>query len=353
MKVLLVEDSRAVTAFVEGVLRAEPDMELLPVASDGRAGVEAARRLRPNLVLMDLELPGLDGVEAITEIMATAPCPIVVLSGNLELPGRNRTFESLRAGAVDVLAKPTGTQPDVVSAFRERLVRTVRVMSEARVVGRRCRPAAPLCVAPTPPSRELPSGRCELVAVGGSTGAPPLVYELLRALPGPTPFPIVVAQHIVSGFEAGFARWLCATGQRVKLAEDGEPLEAGTVYVARADGNLAVRPTRLEVRPGVRAPLPSVDVLFESVAESFGARAAGLLLSGMGDDGARGLLALRRAGALTATQSGESCVVASMPSAGRALGGSRLTLGPGELAALLKDLALLKTAGWPEPSLPP
>ncbi|HEY0094681.1 MAG TPA: chemotaxis protein CheB, partial [Archangium sp.] len=279
MKLLLVEDSRSVVAFLEQLLRREPDIEWLPPVANGRDAVVAVQRWSPQLVLMDLVLPGgMDGVEAITEIMATAPCPIVVLSGQLETPGRDRTFESLRAGAVDVLAKPTIGGLEAVKEFRERLLRTVRVMAHARVVGRRRgsqrTPAAlpavpsPLAVAPGPEPRA-----CALLAIGGSTGAPPLVYELLRALPSPAPFPVVVAQHIVRGFEPGFARWLAGTGHRTVAARGGEWLEPGVVYVSPADSDLAVRGGKLQVLPSRGVAVPSVDVLFESVAGFYGARA--------------------------------------------------------------------------------
>lgn len=352
MKLLLVEDSRSVVAFLEQLLRREPDLELLPPVANGRDAVLAVQRWSPQLVLMDLVLPGgMDGEEAITEIMATAPCPIVVLSGQLGTPGRDRTFESLRAGAVDVLAKPTAGGLEAVKEFRERLLRTVRVMAHARVVGRRRMslrmpavvPAvAPSFAAPVPEARP-----CSLLAIGGSTGAPPLVYELLRALPSPAPFPVVVAQHIVRGFEPGFARWLGGTGHRMVAARGGEWLEPGVVYVSPADRDLAVRGGRLQTQPARGVAVPSVDVLFESVAGFYGARAVGLLLTGMGEDGARGLLSMRQTGALTVAQDGASCVVDGMPGAARAMGAASQTLTPGEMATLLVSLARATT---PSPS---
>jgi len=344
LKLLLVEDSRSVVAFLEQLLRREPDIELLPPVANGRDAVVAVQRWSPQLVLMDLVLPGgMDGVEAITEIMATAPCPIVVLSGQLDTPGRDRTFESLRAGAVDVLAKPMAGGLEAVKEFRERLLRTVRVMAHARVVGRRRMSLRMPAVVSTPPASlpaaPVPEPRtCSLLAIGGSTGAPPLVYELLRALPAPAPFPVVVAQHIVRGFEPGFARWLAGTGHRTVAARGGEWLEPGVVYVSPADCDLVVRGGKLQTRPSRGVAVPSVDALFESVAGFYGARAVGLLLTGMGEDGARGLLTMRQTGALTVAQEGASCVVDGMPGAARAMGAASQTLTPGEMATLLVSL---------------
>jgi two-component system chemotaxis response regulator CheB len=339
LKLLVVEDSRSVVAFLEQLLRRERDIELLPAVSNGRDAVAAVQRWNPSLVLMDLVLPGMDGVDAIAEIMATAPCPIVVLSAQLDTPGRDRTFESLRAGAVDVLAKPMGGSVEGVKEFRERLLRTVRVMAHARVVGRKRQ--APITGAPRPvvPPAAVPEARpCALVAIGGSTGAPPLVYDLLKALPAPAPFPVVVAQHIVQGFEEGFARWLAGTGQRTVVAEGGEWLTPGVVYVSPADRDLVVSGGKLRTQRARGVSVPSVDALFESVAGFYGARAVGVLLTGMGEDGARGLLEMRRAGALTVAQDGASCVVDGMPGTARALGAASQVLTPAEMGALLSSL---------------
>ena len=340
MKLLLVEDSRSVVAFLEQLLRREPDIELLPAVSNGHDAVAAVRRWSPHLVLMDLVLPGgMDGVDAIAEIMATTPCPIVVLSAQLGAPGRDRTFESLKAGAVDVLAKPTGGSVEAIKEFRERLLRTVRMMAHARVVGRR-RPSSRLPTVPRVSSAgAVREGRaCALLAIGGSMGAPPLVYDLLRALPAPAPFPVVVAQHIVHGFEPGFARWLKGTGHRAEVASGGEWLEAGVVYVSPSDRDLVVSGGRLRTQHSRGVAVPSVDALFESVAGFYGARGVGLLLTGMGEDGARGLLAMRRAGALTVAQEGGSCVVDGMPGTARQLGAASQILTPLDMLSLMTSL---------------
>jgi two-component system chemotaxis response regulator CheB len=230
-----------------------------------------------------------------------------------------------------------------VKEFRERLLRTVRVMAHARVVGRKRQ--SPRTAAAVPPAAVPPAASggpearpCALVAIGGSTGAPPLVYDLLRALPAPTPFPVVVAQHIVRGFEEGFARWLAGTGQRTEVAGGGEWLTPGVVYVSPADRDLVVSGGRLRTQPSRSVAVPSVNALFESVADFYGSRAVGLLLTGMGEDGARGLLAMRRAGALTVAQDGASCVVDGMPGTARALGAASQILTPGEMGTLLSSL---------------
>ncbi|HSN96871.1 MAG TPA: chemotaxis protein CheB [Candidatus Nanopelagicales bacterium] len=339
MRVLLVEDSLTVRAYVEGILRAAPDITLLPTATDGATGVSLAITERPNVILMDLELPVLDGLGAIHEIMSTAPCPIVVLSGQLDLPARDRTFESFQAGAVDVLAKPRGLGDDELTRFSERLLRVVRVMSEARVLSRhRRRPQS----SPPTPSSPLPplSSALEAVLIGASTGGPLVLREILGGIPAPFPCPILISQHIVPGFEYGLSTWLALSGHRVSVVAPGDRMESGRVFVARADRHLSLRGRELVLEPGDPGrPIPSADVLFLSALASLGPRCIALLLTGMGEDGRKGMLALRQRGALTVTQSASTCIVDGMPAAARAAGASSRDLSPAEIAALLRQMA--------------
>lgn len=350
MKVLLVEDSRAVAAYVEGLLDAEPDIELLPTVTDGAAAPRAVEEGAPDLVLMDLELPGLNGVQAIEAIMARAPRPVVVLSSHLEASDRDRTFESLEAGAVEVMAKPRGLGREEVAAFRRRLVATVRLMAEARVVNRRGRlrgrvrcPEAALGAALPPASG------WSVLLIGASTGGPPVLHDLLRAVPAPLPCPVVIAQHVIPGFEPGVASWLAGTGHPVRLAEAGEVLSRGVVLLSRADRHLTLAQDGAVAYelPEARGPVPAVDRLFTSAAATLGARAAALLLTGMGTDGAAGMLSLRQAGAVTVTQRADSCVIDGMPGAARRAGASRWDLGPDEMAAWLGRAVRAAPSGSP------
>lgn len=339
MKVLLVEDSLTVRAYVEGILRGATDITLLPPAQDGAAGVELAQRHVPDVILMDLELPVMTGIQAIREIMATVPRPIIVLSGELDKPGTDRTFESFQAGAVDVLAKPRGLSSDERERFAERLLRTVRLMSQARVLRRR--PAQPK--PQRGPSQELaatPTGQFSAILLGASTGGPVVVRSLLEQIPIPYPLPIVLAQHIVPGFEHGMASWLSETGHKVGVVNPGDRAETGHVYVARADKHLAMHGLDLAIVTNTTARVsPSVDVLFESAAATLEDRCAAFLLTGMGEDGRRGLLALKQKGALTVTQSADTCVIDGMPGSARAAGASIYDLSPTRMVELLRYIA--------------
>jgi len=363
MKVLLVEDSQTVRAYVESILRPAHDVELLPPARDGATGVAYAIEHRPDVILMDLELPVLSGLDAISQIMAVAPRPIVVLSAHLDRAGEDRTFESFQAGAVDVLAKPRGLSEEERKRFGERLLSIVRVMSQARVL-RRPAPAVKMERTSNPGLTKNLGRRYEAVLIGTSTGGPVVLRALLDALPAPYPLPIAICQHIVPGFEEGLARWLGESRHRVAVAREGDRLAPGVVLLSRADKHLVLRGrdvtllqgqaassgpprssrrggSRDSVPPGVRAT-PSADLLFESAAKTIGASCVALLLTGMGEDGKRGLSALRSAGALTVTQTADTCVIDGMPGAARAAGAGVMDLSPPQMIDLLHRVVNLQ-----------
>lgn len=333
MKVLLIEDSISVRAYVEGVLRQAPNIEVLPSAADGKEGVKAAIAYRPDLVLMDIELPTLDGISAIAEIMERAPCPIVVLSAHLETPGQSRAFMALEAGAVDVLAKPVGLSNEAIDAFAGKLLATIRLMSQARVVRRR-----PSGTHKRAMAVDHDPTRYSMIVIGASTGGPAVLRQILMGISSPSPLPIVIAQHTIVGFEQGLATWLEETGHRVEVTRQPTSLRGGVVYLAPADAHIVVGERRLELESPSHGQAPSVDLLFESAARTHGARALGVLLTGMGADGAAGMRALRQRGALTVTQSASTCVVNGMPEAARQLDASVMDLSPAEIAALIAGL---------------
>jgi two-component system, chemotaxis family, protein-glutamate methylesterase/glutaminase len=345
MKVLVVEDSLTVRTYIEAILRNSPDITVLPPARDGMVGVELAQTHLPDVILMDLELPRMTGIDAIKEIMATTPRPIIVLSGALESEGTDRTFESFQAGAVEVLAKPRGLSNEDRARFAEKLLRTIRVMSEARVLRRRAtgttsnqQSASTLPLDVQPAQHD----RLEVILIGASTGGPQVLRSILDELPAPYPLPIVICQHIVPGFEEGMATWLSDSGHHVRLVIPGERAIPHKVYVARADKHLAMNGLDLTIRqPVVRQVVPSVDVLFDSAAVTLGNRCAAFLLTGMGEDGRHGLMALKTRGALTVTQSAATCVIDGMPGAARAMGASMLDLSPARMVDLLKQIALM------------
>jgi two-component system chemotaxis response regulator CheB len=349
LKVLLVEDSTTVAAYLVALLDAEPGIELLPVAANAQIGMHSALDDRPNVILMDMKLPDHDGLWAIERIMSAAPCPIIVLSGHLSSRERDITFESLRAGAVEVLAKPTGLGSDVREAFRARLVSTIRLMASAVVVRRRlvgsgaeALPDAPKASDRVFTLRELEPIRVALV--GASTGGPELLSRILTALPAPLPFPLLFAQHTLEGFDQSLAQWLSCSGHRVSVARAGDVPVAGRVLLAPADRNMRVGPDGVELIPVQRKDtLSSVDAMFESAAKLWGAQCMAVLLTGMGRDGAAGMVALRDRQALTIAQAAHTCVVPNMPMSAQAAGAVRRVLTPSEIVRGLQELAALRS----------
>lgn len=342
VRILVVEDSLTIRKRIIEVLSAEPDLEVIAEAGDGKAAIELCETLRPDVVTMDMMLPVMTGVSATEYIMAFCPTPILIVSASTNRGELFKTYDALAAGAVDVLEKPLGTETD--GAWERQLVSSVRTVSRIRVITHpRMRLHNQKCTV-TPrssPAEDQP----RLVAMGASTGGPGAVLAILRGLPPSFPSPVLLVIHISEPFAAAFAEWL--DGQvplTVRYARDGErmaSLSGGVVLIATPDRHLEVRGSRIELTSGPERHhcRPSVDVLFESVAREFGARAIGCLLTGMGKDGAAGLLAIRRAGGMTVVQDESTSVVFGMPGEAIKLGAAMDVVPLPEIAPALIRLA--------------
>lgn len=334
VRLLLVDDSATVRSVVRYLLEKEGGIEVVGEACDGCEAVEKASSLRPDAILMDITMPRMDGLSATGHIMATCPAPIVAFS-SLTWSGEARaSIDMLAAGALDVLGKPDLADARAAEECARLLRRKIRIASKVAVVRHlKSRIAAPL-------SRPTVPGVPEGVAVGASTGGPAALRDLLGRLSPSCPFPVLVVQHITHGFTDGFVEWL---GQQIRLpvrvAAETDRAEAGRVLIAPEGRQMEVRADGT-VRCVSRSPrgvhIPSVDVLFESAAQAWGGRGMGILLTGMGADGAQGLLAMKRAGASTAAQDEGSCVVFGMPAEAARIGAVSLLLPPGELGDLLR-----------------
>jgi two-component system chemotaxis response regulator CheB len=325
--VLVADDSPTLRQALRVLLEEDRRIRVVAEASDGLEAVAAARSVGPDVVTMDVVMPGLDGLRATEEIMAVAPTRIIVIS---ELASREQTlaFRALAAGAVELLPKPRTTTSEDLRRWGLTVREAVTLMSEVPVVTRRAA-AAP---GRAPASRAL--GAVGLVA---STGGPQAVVAVLSGLPAGLPLTVLVAQHIASGFVDGMRRWFAeSTALDVRVARDGDRPQPGSVYLAPPGCNLVwARSGLLETPACTDGVCPSGDALLHSLAEALGPRAGGVVLSGMGEDGARGLLALRRAGGLALAQSSDTCVVDGMPGAAAALGAAEARVTPAQVATLL------------------
>ena len=336
IRILVVDDSQTARTLVVRTLESQPDMKVIAQAKDGAEAVTLTRDLKPDVITMDVRMPQMDGLKATEQIMAQFPTPIVIVSSSVEAPDLQITFNALRVGALDVIEKPHVMNEPGFEAIRRTLVDRVRAMSEVRVVRRRSAAAASVPV-PQPARRGF-----HIVAIGASTGGPQLLGDMFSRLPAAFPAPIVVVQHMAPGFTDGFVRWLAGeTRLSVKLGMEGESLVPATVYIAPDRVHLRVT-DRWRISLGDDAPVgqfrPSVDVLFESVARHMASSAVGLLLTGMGSDGAMGMQSLRRAGGLTLAQDAASCVVSGMPDSARELEAVEQTLNPTLMPTVLAAL---------------
>jgi two-component system chemotaxis response regulator CheB len=343
IRVLLVEDSATMRGHLRDSLATDPDLRIVGEAADGGQAVEMVHRLRPDVVTMDMMLPTMSGLVATEHIMAEHPTPILVVS-SADRQELFSTYNALAAGAVDVLEKPRGDASD--ADWGRRLCSAVRLVSRIRVIthprarldGRRAAPELP---PPDRPSFET----LRLVTVGASTGGPRALTDLLRSLPLGFRPPVLCVQHIAASepFAVAFSDWLAGqTGRDVSYARDWTPVEAlaGRVVLAPPDRHVLIRDgvLRLSDLPPRHSCRPSVDVLFDSVAAEFGPQAAGCLLTGMGRDGAQGLLAMRARGGVTFAQDEASCVVYGMPREAALLGAAVYVLPPAQIAARLAEL---------------
>jgi two-component system chemotaxis response regulator CheB len=338
IRVLIVEDSPVQAELLSYLLSSDPGIVVAGVVHTGEEAVDAAMRMKPHVITMDINLPGINGFEATRKIMETVPTPIVIVSGSYDPKEVATTFHALEAGALAVVEKPPGINHVRYVETAGILVQTVKAMSEVKLVRRWPRKKAP--VPATLPTMERKQ-EIKIVAIGGSTGAPVVLQTILSSLPRDFPVPIVVVQHMATGFTEGFAQWLAtSTGFPVRLAANGQALSAGQAYVA-PDGfhmkvvNAHVALTKEEPQNGLR---PSVSNLFRSVLEVFGLNTAAVLLSGMGKDGAEELQLLKESGAYTIVQNQESCVVYGMPGEAVRLNAASFILPPEDIADVLIGL---------------
>lgn len=349
IRVVVTEDSAVTRALLTAIVEKAPGFELVAAVSDGVAAVDTVRRLRPSIVTMDLHMPRLDGVEATRQIMRETPTPIVVVTASSEVDGR-LTYEALAAGALSVVARPVGPSDPRFAPRRDRLLAELRLMAGVSVVRRveRSESRAPAQSRASAPPLEpwRPVRPARVVAIAASTGGPAALHRLLRDLPRDFDVPIVVVQHMSEGFIGGLARWLSdvAPGP-VRIARDGDALAHGVVFLAPDGSHLRVAAdgtVHLDAGPPIGGHRPAATALFDSVAKAYGAGAIGIVLTGMGRDGAEGLVRLRATGAMTLAQDAASSAVFGMP-------GVAIEVGAVERVLSLEDLgptiAALATAG--------
>jgi two-component system chemotaxis response regulator CheB len=308
------------------VLNAEPGLEVVGAAGDGKQAIALCEQLRPDVITMDMMLPVMSGLAAVEYIMAHCPTPILIVSASVNRGELYKTYEALAAGAVDVMDKPRGDDSD--RKWEREFVAAVTLVARIQVITHlraRLQRPEPTFAPDVPPVAAIGRGEYAVVAIGASTGGPAAIVEVLRGLPPSFSLPVIIVMHLGPTFSAAFADWLDGqTSRRVSYAVGGEPLTSvkGQVIMAPPDRHLYIRDRTLQVGNGPErhSCRPSVDVLFESVADEYGPNAAACLLTGMGRDGAAGLGAIRAHGGLTIAQDEATSVVYGMPREAARLG---------------------------------
>ena len=342
IQVLIVDDSAAVRKALSSIISSDDDLEVMATASDPFVAVDHIKKQIPDVILLDIEMPRMDGITFLKRIMAQKPIPVVICSSLTEA-GSHTLMEALEAGAVDVVTKPRVDTAAFLQESAMRICDATKAASQARLKGLKSKAAPPArphveakltadaILPPLLPARlaGLAASTPEtspIACIGASTGGTEALREVLMAMPEGCP-PTVIVQHMPEKFTNAFARrlnGLCRVN--VKEAEDGDLLQPGLVLIAPGNHHMVIRRTgtrynaKIVDGPHVSRHRPSVDVLFRSAAQNAAQNAIGILLTGMGDDGAKGLLEMKTAGAHTVAQDEESCVVFGMPKEAIAIG---------------------------------
>jgi two-component system, chemotaxis family, protein-glutamate methylesterase/glutaminase len=332
--VLVCDDSRAYAGALRQALEYEGDIEVLAVCTSAEEAIAALPRLEPDLVTMDVELPGMGGLDAVGEIMSTRPLPILVLSAYVG-HSSDRTAAALAAGALDALDKTDLDVREPAGAAAAALRHRVRVLSKARVIRH------PLARLSAIPRSRVDGRRASVVGLCASLGGPQLLMFLLRSLPADYPIPVLIVQHIAAGFTEGVARWLDDAAEiPVRVAESGMVADAPGAWLAPDGAHLTVNGTgrlALDHYTVAGRHRPSGDVLLAGIAAAAGRTGVGVVLSGIGSDGATGAAAIRGSGGLAIAQDEESSAVFGMPKAAIELGVD-VVLPPSRIAACLLGL---------------
>lgn len=345
IRVLIVEDSPVVLEFLQYVIGSDPRLEVEAAATSAEEALKVLERMSPDVIALDIRLPGMNGFEATRRIMADKPTPIVLVSAGINPMDMDLTMRALQAGALAVLEKPVARGQQDYETLADRLCTQLAIMSQVKVVRQRQRAEyRPITAA----GRAAQAGSYRLLALAASTGGPSALLDVLGGLGRDFPLPVAVVQHITPGFLRGFGDWLRTVAPLpVESVNDRAALTPGRIYVVGTDRHLTVTGSCVVAEAGEPqcAHRPSATVLFRSVARSLGPAALGVLLTGMGCDGADGLLEVRRAGGYTIAEDESTAVVYGMPAAAVKLGAVCESLPLCSVALRIRELVIRGAGG--------
>ena len=344
IKVFIVDDSQVAQEFLTHIFSSDPAIEVVGIANNGTEALAGVKEKCPDVITMDIHMPLLDGFETTRAIMEDTPTPIVIVSASTTATDTASTFRALEVGALAVVLRPPGIGHPEHSAAVEEMLKTVKMMSEIKVVRRKTRSKElhPLKIKP------VADKKIEIVAIGASTGGPPALNKIFSQLPPDLPAPILIVQHISPGFVNGFVDWLASASKfPLHIAEHGQQPLHGHAYVAPDRFQMGVSRDQhiaLSNQTTENGLKPSVAYLFQSVGQVFGPHTLGVLLTGMGKDGAKELRDLKDLGALTIAQDESSSIVHGMPGEAINIGAATHVLSPDAIADMIARLTR-KTSG--------
>lgn len=345
IRVLIVDDSLTTREFLKHIIDSDPLLQIAGEAKNGEEAVKKAKTAKPDVIIMDIQMPGMNGYEATRAIMERYPVPIIIHSSLVAPEQTENIFKSMKAGAVAISQKPPGPGHPESKFLVEKLLRTVKLMAEVKVV-RLLKQKEKAATPKTASSARLldESGpSTQIIAIGASTGGPPALQSILSNLNAGFDIPIVIVQHIANGFLAGMVDWLSRTTHlSLKIPKTGEPVKNNYVYFAPEDHHIDILPSRcfriyrIDSQENFKRP---ISHLFSSVAKIYKKNAIGILLTGMGNDGAVGLKEMKDHGAMTLVQDKESSVVFGMPGEAVKLNAHTYRLNPVDITAFLNKVS--------------
>ncbi len=314
IRVLVVDDTALMRKIISDILKRDPEIEVVGTAANGYIALQKIKRLNPDVVTMDVEMPKMDGLTALSKIMEEHPVPVIMVSSHT-YEGAKVTLEALELGAFDFIPKPTGIKSEAFEIIADSLISKVKAAAGAKLAKRKKEAKEETVLQKV---EDISKGKfvVDIVGIGISTGGPPSLRTIFKKFPGDYPVPITLVQHMPPGFTKALAERLDKISKlHVKEAENGEKLEKYTVYVAPGDYHMEIRNQRVVLRKGERiwGQRPAADPLFFSIAEEYGKFSLGVVMTGMGRDGASGLKKIKEKGGRTIAQNKETCVVFGMP----------------------------------------
>ncbi len=340
VRVLVVDDSPSVLDLLTYILNSDPGIEVIGTALTGKRALKFLETTAPDVITMDMEMPEMDGLKTTRIIMETNPVPIIIVSASWSPSEVTDTLRAMEAGAVAILEKPRGIGHPEHNRMAIELVNTVKNLSQVKLVRRwpKIRQIREKAL-PVLPDLEKDREEIRIVAIGSSTGGPVALQAILSELPENLPVPVLIVQHIAAGFLNGLKEWLNrSTGKKVTVASDREKLLPGHYYLAPNNFQMGIQNSgmiKLSDSDPLTVHCPSVSFLFRSVAETYGKHAIGVLLTGMGKDGAGELRMMRNKGAVTIAQDEATSVIWGMPGEAVRLGGAKYILPPVAIARII------------------